>query len=211
MQEVTVCSQALNYQPNTAGNFKALRLSSCKTLCNTPEAFHCSITNVQSWWHFDPMRNSTKLCRENIQEIKLVWRLKLDRVFGEMIILWSLSNMDTFWDTTLFRTVRVRSGVAPPTHTHTYNLMLAHADTMCVCSERFGLDRESPQGFASIRYFQYKILHKICTISKTLWSRGKLVISSQLCISKLWIFNEARGISRISPDPLLSGGVWARD
>ena len=161
---------------------------------------------------FDPMRNSTKLCRENVPGIKLVWHLKLDRVFGEMIILWSLSNMDTFQDTTLFRTVRVRSGVAPPPHTHTH--IQPHA---CTCRHNVCMFRTVrvrsgvAPGLCSIRYFQYKILHKICTISRTLWSRGKLVISSQLCISKLWIFNEARGISRVSPDPLLSGGVWARD
>ena len=30
-------------------------------------------------------------------------------------------------------------------------------------------------------------------------------------ISKLWIFNEAKGISQMSPDPLLVGGVWWRE
>ena len=29
--------------------------------------------------------------------------------------------------------------------------------------------------------------------------------------SKLWIFNKAQGISRMSPDPLHVGGVWGRD
>ena len=44
----------------------------------------------------------------------------------------------------------------------------------------------------------------------TFWVR-KLVISSQLCNSKLRIFNKAWGISRKSPDPLLTGGVWGWD
>ena len=51
--------------------------------------------------------------------------------------------MDTFQDTTLFRTVRVRSGVAPPpTHTHTTSCL--HMQT-----QWFKLDRELPQGFAA--------------------------------------------------------------
>ena len=29
--------------------------------------------------------------------------------------------------------------------------------------------------------------------------------------SMLWIFNKAQRISQMSPDPLLTGGVWARD
>ena len=27
----------------------------------------------------------------------------------------------------------------------------------------------------------------------------------------VWLFNEAQGYSRMSPDPLLTGGAWARD
>ena len=38
---------------------------------------------------------------------------------------------------------------------------------------------------------------------------GKLVLN--YAYSKLWIFNEAQGISWMSPDPLLTGGVWGRD
>ena len=39
----------------------------------------------------------------------------------------------------------------------------------------------------------------------------KLVIVLNYAYSKLWIFNEVPGISRMSPDPLRTGGVWGQD
>ena len=39
----------------------------------------------------------------------------------------------------------------------------------------------------------------------------KLVIGSQLCIQQAVNFNEAQGISWMSPDPLRTGRVWGRD
>ena len=43
------------------------------------------------------------------------------------------------------------------------------------------------------------------------WGRKLVDQFSTVLIAKLWTFNEARGIGRMSPDPLLVGGVWARD
>ena len=37
------------------------------------------------------------------------------------------------------------------------------------------------------------------------------VVISFTAYSMVWLFNEAQGYSRMSPDPLLTGGAWAQD
>ena len=84
-------------------------------------------------------------------------------------------------------------------------------------------------GFINIDYFlernisppitlqkrQSVVQHRKFLASSARWHSTflacKLVIGSQLCIQQAMNFNEAQGITQMSPDPLRAGGVWARD
>ena len=107
---------------------------------------------------------------------------------------------------------------------NTWRLLVSSPDP--TQEERIWWHPADPSGFINVDCFQESnfsppitlqqtqsvVQHRrvLATLAQWRIALFLAVISFQLH-SRLWIFNEAQGISRMSPDPLCAGGVWGRD